>query len=359
MKAKGLLRIVKMLFPFIILVACNTIDSGNSLTLTPTPSTTPRPIYTPSPTFALSATQTSKQIFTPTDTITHLIQPSNSPSLGELIYDAKSQETAPEQRAPYGDTYAINRFERPFLQDMTYIPDLDIFSFNVSQDESWYYVSIEMIGTDPNNPLGIHYGVELDLDRDGFGDYIIWGNPLYNPQWTTDGIQVFFDKNHDTGGLAANRSDAPLTGDGYETLIFDSGKGNNPDLAWVRVNAGQHATVQFAFGKSLVGKSFMVGVVADAGLKDVSKYDYNDRFSDEEAGSPIRNKTYYPLGALYAFDNVCRTAIGFKPSGYELQLCPLNSPPPAPTRKPTRKPSSDDNQPIPQNTISPPIPPYP
>ena len=277
-----------------------------------------------------------------------------------MIYDVKSQDTAPEKRAPYCDSFPINRFERPFLRDMTYIPDLDIFTFNVSQDDSWFYVSIELIGNDPNNSLGIHYGVELDLDRDGFGNYIIWGNPLYDPQWTTDGIQIFQDTNHDTGGLLAEGSDAPMTGDGYETLIFDRGKGDNPDLAWVRINASQHATVQFAFSKSLVGDSFMVGVVADAGLQDVSRYDYNDRFSEEEAGSPVKNKKYYPLEALYAFDNVCRTAIGFSPSGFESQICPLNGPPP--TNQPSNETNDDSTSPPidPQRpSIDTPNPPYP
>lgn len=352
MKAKGQLWIAIILYPFIILAACNTIPVGNSPPPTLTPTITPRPKHTPSPTFTQSPVPTSSPTFAPTATITHLVRPSNSPRQGELIYDVKSEDTASEQRAPYGDSFIINHMERPFLRDMSYVPDLDIFTFNVSQDDNWYYVSIELIGSDPNNPLGIHYGVELDLDRDGFGDYIIWGNPLYSPEWTTDGVQVFQDTNHDTGGLAANRSDAPLTGDGYDKLLFDSGKGENPDLAWVRVNASQHATVQFAFKKSLAGKSFMVGVVADAGLKDVSKYDYNDRFSEEEAGSPIRDKTYYPLGALYAFDNVCRTAIGFKPSGYELQGCPLNAPPP--TKQPSHKPTSP--APITPTTV---VPPYP
>ena len=58
------------------------------------------------------------------------------------------------------------------------------------------------------------------------------------PQWSTEGVQVFADCNHDTGGLSAELSDAPFDGDGYETKIFDSGIGDDPDLAWIRVNAG-------------------------------------------------------------------------------------------------------------------------
>jgi hypothetical protein len=86
--------------------------------------------------------------------------PSDSVASGKLIYDVESQETASAKRAPYGDSYDINRLERPFLQDMTYLPDLDISTFQVKKDDNWWYVSVELVGTDPNNALGIDYGVE-------------------------------------------------------------------------------------------------------------------------------------------------------------------------------------------------------
>lgn len=259
---------------------------------------------------------------TSTPVITHIDFPDNEVRMGAIIFDAESSGTAAEKRAPYGDSYDIYRLERPFTQDMTYIPDADIVSFNVRITEDWIYVSIELIGTEPNNERGIHYGVELDLDRDGFGDYLIWSNPPYSDEWSTDGIQVFTDENHDTGGLSATLSDAPFEGNGYETMIFDGGVGDDPDLAWLRLFAGQQATVQFAFKSSLAGSSFMLGVLADAGIKDVSKMYYNDRFTEAEAGSPERNEEEYPLKALYAFDNACREAYGFEPTGLEPQLCP-------------------------------------
>ena len=40
--------------------------------------------------------------------------------------------------------------------------------------------------------------------------------------------------------------------------------------------------------------SFMYGALADAGLKDVPKLDYVDRFTEAEAGSPVKDKQYYP-----------------------------------------------------------------
>ena len=76
----------------------------------------------------------------------------------------------------------------------------------------------------------------------------------------------------------------------------------------------------------------MYGALADANLKDVSKLDYVDRFTEEEAGSPVRDKKYYPLKALFAVDNTCREAHGFNPTGYEPMLCPRET-------KPTKQPN--------------------
>ncbi len=268
---------------------------------------------------------------TSTVAVVHVKTPSTSPALGLYIYDVESSGTALEKRAPYGDSYDINRLERPFLQDMTYVSDLDIVKSNVSQDADWFYVSIDLIGTDPNNALGIDYGVELDIDHDGFGDYIVWANPPYTSNWDTVNVRIFKDNNHDTGGTRGDKSDAPITTDGYETLVFNRGISDaDPDMAWVRLASGE-STIQFAFKRSWSGTIFMLGVVSDANLRDVQKFDLVDRYTEAEAGSPVKDKQYYPLKALFAVDNTCREAFGFKPTGYEPQLCPRQV---APTRRP-------------------------
>ena len=262
-------------------------------------------------------------------TVEHVQTPSVNAADGKIIFDVESSGTGPEKRAPYGDSYNINLLERPFLQDMTYVSDLDIKSFNFSQDDVWHYVSIKLIGVDPNNALGINYAVELDTDKDGFGNFIIWAQSPYTNEWTTENIQVFADQNHNTGGISATKSDAPYSADGYETLIFDGaqGIGDDPDLAWVRMVSEENATIQFAFKRSWAGNVFMVGVLADAGLKDVTKLDYVDRFTEPEAGSSVRDKKYYPLQALYSVDNTCREAFGFAATGYEPMSCVKSAPP--------------------------------
>jgi hypothetical protein len=215
---------------------------------------------------------------------------------------------------------------------MSYFPDLDITNFTVAKDQDWWYVSMKLVGTNPNNALGIDYGIELDTDHDGFGDYLVWAHPPYTDQWDTLPVQIYQDKNHNTGGLSALKSDAPFSSDGYETLIFDGSTGGaDPDLAWVRTNAGANATVQFAFKRSWSGDVFMLGVIADAGLKDPGKLDYVDRFSITEAGSPVKDNANYPLQSLFLVDNTCRDAFGFSPTHFEPQGCPV---PPTPTPRP-------------------------
>ncbi len=279
--------------------------------------------------------ESSTQPATATPPVDHQMRPADLAPVGKVVYDVESDGTAPEKRAPYGDSYDINRFERPFLQDMTYNPNLDISTFSVGQDKAWYYVSIALVGNDPNDKLGIDYGVELDTDHDGFGDFLIWARPPYPIGWDTAPIQIWHDTNHDTGGLSAEKSDAPLAGNGYDTLVFGGGAGDlDPDIAWIRINAGLEGLVQFAFKRSWSKDVFMLGVIADAGWKTPGKMDYVDRITLADAGSPIRDNRNYPLKALFAVDNVCRAAYGFKPTGNEPQLCPQSEPPPNRTPKP-------------------------
>ncbi|MCA1900413.1 MAG: hypothetical protein LDL50_06870 [Chloroflexi bacterium] len=316
---------------FLILVfaalACNLPNPSNSVSPVNLPSATLPP---PSPTPANLATATevpspTPELPTPTIEVPHSLIPSTDVKAGKLIVDVVSADTGPQKHAPYGDAYDINRLERPFLQDMTYVADMDIASFNLAYDEKFFYVSIELVGTNPNNQVGINYGVELDIEGDGFGDVLIVAYPPYKPNWSTDNVQVRRDTNRDTGGLSGEKSDAPLPGDGYDKVIFDGGRGpeDDPDLAWVRVNAGNKATVQFAFKRSLAGAKFMYGVFADGGIRDVEALDYVDRFTEEEAGSPVRSDPHYPLKALYGMDTVCREVFGFKGTNQEPQRCSM------------------------------------
>jgi hypothetical protein len=342
---------LSILFAIVVLVAaalsCNLPAAATSQQQSSSPQPSPNEAAlsttAPAPTSTLAATSTPS--------ITHSMTPSDINPTGTLMYDVDSSGTASQHRAPYGDSYNINLFERPFTQkDMTYVPSLDITTFQLTSDSTWYYVFIGLIGNNPNDPIDIDYGVEIDQDHDGFGDVLVWAQPPYGTRWTTDGVKVYTDPNHDTGGASPEKSDAnattnaPYPGDGYETVIFNQGQGDDPDLAWARIDPQNPNTVDFAFKQSLAGPSFMWGVWADAGLKNPGMFNYNDRFTNAQAGSPIGNSQYYPINAIYAVDNTCRAAYGFTPSGYEPLLCPSKT---LPAAVPTNKPPKSSCTPVP------------
>lgn len=269
---------------------------------------------------------------TPTFAVTHLMMPGDVSLKGVINYDVESQSNAALHRAPYGDVYKLNRLERPFTQtDMTYLPNIDIERFRIVTDDNWDYIFIELIGTNPNDPLNINYGVELDQNKDGFGEYLVWAQPPYGTTWATNNVTVYADTNHDSAGLSAEQSDAPFSGNGYEKVIFNQGKGDDPDLAWVRIDPKNANTVEFAFKKTLPGKVFMWSVWADAGLKKPEMFSYNDRYTIVEAGSPQTSNSEYPIKTLFAMDSTCRAAFGFNSTGYEPLICPTEEPP---TREP-------------------------
>jgi hypothetical protein len=325
-------RLLSILLVLVFLASCNAevtvvVATATAIHLTPTETLT---ASTPTP--APAVTDVIPEI-------SHSMRPADTaPEPLKLVYDVTSSGSA----APYGDSFRANLFERPFLEDMTYVPDLDIASFQVSEDADWYYVSIQLQGPDPNNPVEIHYGVEIDTNADGFGDFLIWAHPPYLTEWDIIPVQVFSDTDHDTGGISSARSDATFEGNGYETLLFDgsSATSTDPDLAWMRILAGPGATVEFAFKKSLTGPLFLLGVIADAGLKDVSMFDYNDRFRERRAGSPIRDDINYPLGQVFAVDNTCWEEIGLRNLQYVPKLCPATPGPTATNRpRPTELPA--------------------
>jgi hypothetical protein len=115
-------------------------------------------------------------------------------------------------------------------------------------------------------------------------------------------------------------------------MIFDQGKGDDADFAWVRVSPQDSNTVEFAIKRTVIGSSerYMVDMWTGHALLDPSKFDFSDHFTHEQAGAadpglPI----YYPIKAVFEIDNTCRMAVGFQPTGYEPGVCeqPTAKPP--------------------------------
>lgn len=282
-----------------------------------------------------AGTETPMRTSTSTATIAHFSVPGNPGALEWYVTDYSSKSTAAEKRAPGGDSFPYNLFERPFLAEgMRYLPGVDIIRAEIARDTNWFYVTVYLqeAPTQEEKTLA-QYGVEVDVDIDGRGDFLIWTSAPSGIEWTTDGVQIWEDMNGDVGGPVPVRSDAPGTRDGYEELTFDQGIGADPDAAWARFSAPNSKQVQIAFKRTAIGNdpAFLWAAWADAGVKLPGWFDYDDHFTAAEAGSSLAGKAEYPLKALAAVDNTCRMAYGFTLLGTEPGACYI----PVPTATPT------------------------
>jgi len=225
---------------------------------------------------------------------------------------------------------------------MDYLDYLDITRGELSVVAPWIYITIYLEGTPPTGSSA-SYGVEIDLDVDGRGDWLIIGVVPYSTDWTTNDMRAYADRAGDVGGLTPVISDAPNPGlNGYDDLVFDAGNGPDPDAAWIRRDPTDPNHVQLAFKHSLIASDayFLWGVWSDEGVTQPGWFDYNDHFTLIEAGSPAIESSEYPIKALAALDNTCRWGYGFVPTGSEPGACYV-PPTPTPTLTPTLTPTPE------------------
>ena len=238
------------------------------------------------------------------------------------VPDTDSSKFASEKRVVSGDSYKANFFERPFTATtMDYLPDVDIINGYISSDEKFFYFTIELAGTNKESGgMLASYGVELDTNKDGRGNYSIWALNPASTTWTTNNVTVRKDNNQSIGGKDAYIADTLLfLGDGYETLIPNNGS----EAAWVRLNPNLASLVQIAVHRNIIGNptEFLWGVWADNGPKNPNLFDYDDHFTYQDAGSPISGNQYYPLKKVPAIDNTCRRTYGFSVSYRIPNMC--------------------------------------
>jgi len=224
-----------------------------------------------------------------------------------------------------GDKFSQGRLERPFNANTmdTYFPQLDIQELNIFEDNDWTYANIALKGVDGDGKLSGIYGIEIDLDQDGRGDWLILASSPSMTVWSTDGVQVWQDTNDDVGNKNVIQSDPPQTGDGYDLQVFDGGKGDDPDIAWARISPQDANSVQITFKKALLkgDTSYLVGAWAGSDLNP-AWFDLNDRFTHEQAGAADPGyELYYPIKELAEIDNTCRIPVGFASSGNEPGVC--------------------------------------
>ena len=250
------------------------------------------------------------------------------------LQDTNTSVSAAAKHATTGDNILRNLYERPFSQDMTYQPDVDIISVDFASDTDFFYFTITMKGQNPTTKtLSATYGIEFDRSKTGRGDLLVWVKEVQK-DWSLNNLTVYTDPDGDVGGPKPISADANFTGDGYEkteTLAGDK-------VAYARVSPDSQAAIQIAVSRTLLGSptSFLWGAWADNGVKNPALFDYDDHFGPGNAGSPIVGSDN-PLKSLYNLDNTCRIPSGFSPSGNIPGLCTSAQPVAAPV-SPTAPP---------------------
>lgn len=260
--------------------------------------------------------------------IQHTLIPSTPPaSGGEKWGDHSTISSTSAARALLGDRFSNGKFERPYNANTmdVYFPHLDIDRAVVyPEDATWVYAVITMVGRDANNSFTGQYALELDLDQNGNGEFLVMVDNPASTDWTTEGVRVYKDGNVDIGGVKPFIADSGgANSDGYEVVLFDQGTGDDPDLAWVRLDPADPNSFQIAYKQSLLAgeKTYTAGLWAGTRL-DPALFDYDDHFTHEQAGaanSELAN--FYPIKELSELDNTCRQAIGYDASGLEPGGC--------------------------------------
>ncbi|HEX2697991.1 MAG TPA: hypothetical protein VHM28_09800 [Anaerolineales bacterium] len=262
----------------------------------------------------------------------HQVTPGDLPAKPvEHSGDSDSSTTASQNRAPSGDRFTFGQFERPFNANTMdqYFPYLDIQDAQIFLDDTFVYAAVILKGRDANNTFPGKYAAELDLNRDGHGDLLVVVDHPASADWTTNGVQIFADKDGDVGGSKVIFADSSIsTGDGYEALVFDQGHGDDPDAAWVRLSPDDPNTILIAIKQSVLGSSaYLVGLWAGNHL-DPALFDFNDHLTHEQAGAALQElENFYPIKGLSELDNTCRIPVGFVATGAEPGVCPVEGGP--------------------------------
>ena len=310
MRSKKLNRLVWVIG--VLLLSALACQSTSGVSSTPTSQSSATSISTSSPTQGATLQSSTVPVVLP------------APALDQAgDYDSSSMATA--KSVGGGDVFVQGLYERPFNANTmdTYFPYMDILHVQGFKDDTWGYLSITLAGTDKDGSLPAEYAAELDLNRDGRGDYLIRASNPSSTTWTTQGVQAWKDTDGDVGGAIPMVADnKPSGGDGYETQVFDQGKGDTPDGAWVRISPDDTKTVQIAFKLAMLGNpsSFAMGAWAGANI-DPASFDANDHMTHIQAGDPNKGYGVYPIKQLAEVDNTCRLAVGFVPKGNEPGLC--------------------------------------
>ena len=90
-----------------------------------------------------------------------------------------------------------------------------------SQESEFVYAYIYLLEDPtlkPDEEYG--FGIEVDDDMDGRGDYLVWTNLPKSQEWSTEGVSVWKDANNNIGGPQPIFSDAPVSHRWVRTEYF-------------------------------------------------------------------------------------------------------------------------------------------
>jgi hypothetical protein len=324
---------------FLVMVITITLAGCNMPVTNQAVNATPEPVQA-IPTVSQEPSQTPKPpepTITPVPEIVHVMWP-GSPlgNINQTVHDQVDDTTAPQKQAFGGDDFKNGKYERPFDKDMNYLPFADIETIQLNRaDPLWIYVSLKVMGAlSSEGAKDTQFLVEIDKDLDSRGDILILTGIPKGKDWSTESVKVLANPDINVGGTVVVKPDPGLSeGRGYYEVLFDNGKGDDPDLAMSKFSRNDPNMVIIAFKNTLVGGEkgkFIWLPWTDTGMLDPSLYEYNDHFTFEQAGYPLKEDAQnYPLKALWGVDNTCRMPSGFTPNGTMPGLCPNYDPPPS------------------------------
>lgn len=240
----------------------------------------------------------------------------------QTVYDQTNEKTAKDKTAFGGDIYKLGWFERPFDQNMGYLPFMDIAKVLLNRmDPNWVYVQISTVnpieeGKD-SKPV---FGIEMDTDLDNRGEFMLTASAPRTTDWSTDGVMVLANSDNMLGGIKPVVADTTLSETkGYDKEVFNAGTGDDPNLAWARISPTDPNTIELAIKSTFLGGvkgKFIWAAWALVGMQDLAKFEINDHFAQTDAGSPVKSDgNLYPLKSVWGVDNTARIPNGFVPTG--------------------------------------------
>ena len=204
-----------------------------------------------------------------------LLMAAEPPASVRNLEDADGSLRAYEKRALTGDAILDNRYERPFSQtDMIYLPDVDIQSVDIANDEDFFYFTINLKGMDFGaGKFTAAYGIEFDRTLTGRGDLLVYITDP-QPDWSMENVNVYADLNGTVGGLRPMVAEEGMESDGYEAAVALE----DERVAYARVNPQDATSIQIAVSRALLDndEEFLWGAWADKAVRDPSMFDYND-----------------------------------------------------------------------------------